>query len=43
MCRLVCYPKIWPIIDQEVTKLQNELVKGYRQGDRILYVSLFNK
>ena len=30
-----------PIIEQDVRKLENEFVKGYREGDRVLYVSLY--
>ena len=31
-----------PIVDFDVEMLTNEFVKGYRKGDRVLYVSPFN-
>ena len=41
-CRLKTYPKVRPIIDSDVKMLANEFVKGYQQGDRVLYVSPFD-
>lgn len=43
LCRLSCYPKVRPIIETDVCKLANEFVKGYREGDRVLYVSPYGK
>ena len=43
LCRLFCYPKVRPIIETDVCKLANEFVKGYREGDRVLYVSPYSK
>ena len=43
LCRLSCYPKVRPIIETDVCKLANEFVKGYREGDRVLYVSPYSK
>lgn len=42
LCRLICCPLVRPIIEQDVRKLENEFVKGYRVGDRVMYVSLYD-
>lgn len=42
LCRLICCPLVRPIIEQDVQKLENEFVKGYRDGDRVMYVSLYD-
>ena len=42
LCRLKTYPKVRPIVDSDVEMLANEFVKGYREGDRVLYVSPFD-
>ena len=42
LCRLKSYPKVRPIVASDVEMLANEFVKGYREGDRVLYVSLFD-
>jgi hypothetical protein len=42
LCRLKTYPKVRPIVDSDVKMLANEFVKGYREGDRVLYVSPFD-
>jgi hypothetical protein len=31
-----------PINDVDVSRLENEFVMGYRDGDRALYVSIYN-
>ena len=40
--RLKTYPKVRSIVDSGVEMLANEFVKGYREGDRVLYVSPFD-
>ena len=40
--RLRCLPLVRPIIEVEVQRLECEFVMGYREGDRVLYVSSFN-
>ncbi len=42
LCRLRCLPLVRPINEVDVTRLENEFVMGYRDGDRALYVSPFN-
>lgn len=43
LCRLVSYPKVRPVLEADVQKLQNKFVRGYKEGDRMMYVSLYNK
>ena len=33
---------VQPIIEGDVQRLENEFVNGYREGDRVLYVSPYN-
>ena len=42
LCRLQCLPLVRPINDVDVSRLENEFVMGYRDGDRALYVSPYN-
>ena len=42
LCRLQCLPLVRPISEVDVARLQNEFVMGYRDGDRAMYVSLYN-
>lgn len=42
LCRLIPLPLVRPILEQDVKKLEAEFVHGYRNGDRPLYVSIFN-
>ena len=42
LCRLCCLPLVRPINEVDVSRLENEFVMGYREGDRALYVSPFN-
>ena len=42
LCRLRCLPLVRPINDVDVSRLENEFVMGYRDGDRALYVSAYN-
>jgi hypothetical protein len=42
LCRLRCLPLVRPIIETDVSRLENEFVMGYRDGDRALYVSPYN-
>lgn len=42
ICRLFPYEKVRPIDDHEVEKMMNEFTMGYREGDRVLYVSVYS-
>jgi hypothetical protein len=42
LCRLRCLPLVRPIIEVDVSRLENEFIMGYRDGDRALYVSRYN-
>ena len=42
LCRLRSLPLVRPINDVDVSRLENEFVMGYRDGDRALYVSPYN-
>ncbi len=42
LCRLRCLPLVRPINEVEVSRLENEFVMGYRDGDRAMYVSSYN-
>lgn len=42
LCRLRTLPLVRPINDVDVSRLENEFVMGYRDGDRALYVSAYN-
>jgi hypothetical protein len=42
LCRLRCLPLVRPIIEVDVSRLENEFVMGYRDGDRAMYVSPYN-
>ena len=42
LCRLRCLPHVRPINEVYVSRLENEFVMGYRDGDRALYVSPYN-
>ena len=42
LCRLRVLPLVRPISEVEVQRLECEFVMGYREGDRVLYVSVFN-
>ena len=42
LCRLITCPLVRPIIEQDVRKLENDFVRGYRVGDRVIYVSLYD-
>ena len=42
LCRLQCLPLVRPISEVDVSRLQNEFVMGYRDGDRAMYVSPYN-
>lgn len=42
LCRLWCFPLVWPINDIDIARLENEFVKVYRDGDRAMYVSSYN-
>ncbi len=42
LCRLRSLPLVRPINDVDVSRLENEFVMGYRDGDRAMYVSAYN-
>ena len=42
LCRLHCFPLVYPINEVNVVGLKNEFVMGYRDGDRALYVSPYD-
>jgi hypothetical protein len=42
LCRLRCLPLVRPIIEVDVSRLENEFVMGYRDGDRAMYISPYN-
>ncbi|KAG0571650.1 hypothetical protein KC19_VG030900, partial [Ceratodon purpureus] len=42
LCRLITCPLVRPIIEQDVRKLENDFVRGYRVGERVIYVSLYD-
>jgi hypothetical protein len=42
LCRLEPLPLVRPILEFDVQLLENEFLNGYREGDRVLYVSIFN-
>ena len=42
LCRLRTLPLVRPINEVDVQRLENEFVTGYRDGDRVLYVSIYN-
>ncbi|HYP43009.1 MAG TPA: hypothetical protein VEQ18_03215 [Candidatus Nitrosocosmicus sp.] len=35
-------PKVCPVSEVEIQKLEKEFVHGYRKGDRVLYVSVYD-
>lgn len=43
LCRLIPLPVVRPILEIDVQLLENEFVNGYREGDRVLYVSPYDK
>ena len=42
LCRLRTLPLVRPINKVDVQRLENEFVTGYRDGDRVLYVAMYN-
>lgn len=42
LCRMISMPKVRPVSEVEIQKLENEFVHGYREGDRVLYVSVYD-
>ena len=42
LCRLRTLPLVRPINEVDVQRLENEFVTGYRDGDRVLYVAIYN-
>ena len=42
LCRLRTLPLVRPINEVDVQRLENEFVTGYRDGNRVLYVAIYN-
>ena len=42
LCRLRCLPLVRPVSEVDVSRLENEFVMGYRDGNRAMYVSPYN-
>ena len=42
LCRFISLPLVRPINEVDVQRLENEFVNGYREGDRCMYVSIYN-
>ena len=42
LCRLRTLPLVRPINEVDVQQLENEFVTSYRDGNRVLYVSIYN-
>ena len=42
LCRLRTLPLVRPINEVDVQRLENEFVTGYCDGDRVLYVAIYN-
>ena len=40
LCRLVQMPKVRPVLISDVRRLETEFIHGYREGDRVFYVSM---
>ena len=43
LCWLIPLHVVRPILEIDVQLLENEFVNGYREGDRVLYVSPYDK
>jgi hypothetical protein len=43
LCQLISLPIVRPILAIDVQLLENEFVNGYKEGDRVLYVSSYDK
>ena len=42
LCQLCTLPLVRPINEVDVQRLENEFVTGYCDGDRVLYVAIYN-
>ena len=42
ICRLEPLPLVRKILECDVQLLENEFLNGYRDGDRVLYISIVN-
>ncbi len=42
LCRMISLPQVRPLNEVEVQRLENEFINGYREGDRVLFVSPYN-
>jgi hypothetical protein len=43
ICRLVSLAVVRPVLEVDVQFLNNEFINGYREGDRVLYVSVYDQ
>jgi hypothetical protein len=43
LCRMVYMPMVWPTLDSDLKKLEQEFVHGYRDRSCVFYVSLTNE
>jgi hypothetical protein len=42
LCRMIPMAKVRPVGEVGVQHLEREFVKGYRDGDRVMYISMYN-
>lgn len=42
LCRMISMAKVRPVGEMGVQHLEREFVKGYRDGDRVMYISMYN-
>ncbi len=42
LCRMIPMAKVRPVGEMGIQHLEREFVKGYRDGDRVLYISIYN-
>jgi hypothetical protein len=43
ICRLVSLAVVRHVLEVDVQFLENEFINGYREGDKVLYVSVYDK
>ena len=43
LCRMISMAKVRSVGEMGIQHLEQEFVKGYRDGDRVMYISLYNK
>ena len=42
LCRMISMAKVRPVGEMGIQHLEREFVKGYRDGDRVMYISMYN-